>query len=73
VEIHGFCGVEQLRNTLTDPESTAIMVDIEGGERGLLDPLLIPKLSHATMIVEVHECFVKGVELCLKERFTSAM
>jgi len=43
-------------------------MDIEGGEAILLDFDAIPALNRATIVVEVHECFLPGVESLLAER-----
>ena len=42
---------------------------IEGGELILLDPLIVPELSGAWIIVEVHDCFVPGTTQVLRRRF----
>jgi hypothetical protein len=47
-----------------------VFMDIEGGESILLDPLVVPELSMAWIIVEAHDCFVPGTTALPKRRFS---
>jgi len=51
-------------------EKTLVMCDIEGAERELLDPRLAPDLLGMDIIVESHECIIKGLTQMLLERFS---
>jgi hypothetical protein len=48
-----------------------VFCDIEGSEKGLLDPSRAPALANFDIIVESHECLVKGITAELVERFSS--
>ncbi len=49
-----------------------LIVDIEGGERDLLDPTQIPSLIKATILVETHDVIVPGCEAAVRRRFASS-
>jgi len=51
------------------PGRLLLLSDIEGLEEDLLDPVAVPRLKEATMIVEVHEQFRPDVVATLSERF----
>jgi tRNA G37 N-methylase Trm5 len=68
VEVRGGATPEILAQlNLSD---TFIVCDCEGYENELLDPRKIPQLAGATMLVELHDCFVPGTTDRLKERFS---
>lgn len=48
---------------------TFIIVDVEGYEKTLLNLELSPLLKNCTILVEVHDHFVKGISEILKIRF----
>jgi hypothetical protein len=48
---------------------TLVLCDIEGGEAGLLDPIVAPALSSMDIIVELHDGFVPGIQETLLQRF----
>jgi hypothetical protein len=49
--------------------NTLVLVDIEGGEEALLDPIAFPALRHMTLIVECHEERRKGMTDLIASRF----
>tara|TARA_B100000787_G_C16186095_1_gene294733 strand:- start:148 stop:1026 length:879 start_codon:yes stop_codon:yes gene_type:complete len=51
-------------------EKTLVMCDIEGAEQELLDPQLAPDLLGMDIIVESHECIIKGLTQTLVDRFS---
>ena len=55
IELHGECSPESLQNALEQCDRAFIIVDVEGYERELLDPIKVPSLVHAKMIVETHD------------------
>lgn len=69
--IEGYCTTENLRTQLTFAENTLLVVDIEGGEVSLLDPLLVPELRRCTMLVELHEHQHPAADI-LRARFHSS-
>jgi hypothetical protein len=52
-------------------EKTMLLLDIEGGEKTLLDPELYPALREMDMIVELHDCFVPGISKLVHSRFAA--
>lgn len=69
LENRGFCSPEDLRASMESWLRTLVVMDVEGGERQLLDPSVIPALRQATILVEVHDCFEPGLDGLLRERF----
>jgi len=51
-------------------KKTLVMCDIEGAEQELLDPQLAPDLVGMDIIVESHECIIKGLTQTLLDRFS---
>lgn len=51
---------------------TLVFCDIEGAESELLDPEKFPGFRQVDLIVEVHECYKKGLSDTLIERFNSS-
>ncbi len=70
VSAAGFCDTEGLAVSIAENKKCLVMMDIEGGERELLDNVLIPKLNKCYILVEAHECVVPGIEDVIKERFS---
>jgi hypothetical protein len=48
-----------------------LMVDIEGAELDLLDPVLVPALRHALVLVELHEFRHRGLAATFEARFAA--
>ena len=72
LDIRGLCEPDDLERVLSEPGGpTLIMSDVEGHEEVLLDPVRIPALRGAYILVEVHEHFVPGIQRKLHERFDS--
>ena len=46
-----------------------LMCDIEGAERELLEPSIVPALKGMDIIVESHECLIAGITQLLIDRF----
>ncbi len=67
VTIRGKCTIEALASAVRG--RTLIICDCEGFEFDLLDPLAIPGLSNADILVELHEIFRPGVTEALRLRF----
>ena len=69
VNIRGYCSSGDLVNLLTSDKSTLLMLDVEGDEINLLDPLVIDGLRRATILVELHDMVVPGCSRIIEERF----
>ena len=48
-----------------------LVVDCEGAELELLDPVAVPSLTRASVIVESHDCIVAGITHTLQQRFAN--
>ncbi len=69
VEIRGHCDAPSLQAALDTGRRALILRDIEGGERELIDPELVPGLRSTDAIVELHDFVVP----LLSERRPCAM
>jgi hypothetical protein len=67
IEIKSECSQEELN--FKSKKNTLIFCDIEGFEDALLDPIKVPNLENVDIIVESHDCFVKGLTEELIKRF----
>ena len=73
VKVLKCCTQESLIKTLKDICSlTYIICDIEGGEFELLDPVRVPALKEAVILVEIHEELVNGCEEVIRRRFVKS-
>jgi len=59
-----------LEAILRESVRPAVFVDCEGCEKTFLDPLLVPSLQRAPVLVELHEAIVPGIGSLLKERLS---
>jgi hypothetical protein len=72
IALRGACDANALRYHLqTDVRPSLVLMDIEGGEAELLDPLAVPQLRHVDILVETHDAFVPHVTETLIDRFQS--
>lgn len=69
VSAHTICDAAGLRAAMVGRYRICVFMDIEGGESILLDPLIVPELTEAWIIVEVHDCFIPGTTQLLRRRF----
>ncbi len=68
ISLRGFCRPDDLK--ALEPEGPVLVVmDVDGGERDLLDPEAVHWLGKAAILVETHDAFVPGVTALLKKRF----
>jgi len=52
-------------------KSPFLVVDCEGAEQQLLDPVKVPALAHASILVESHDCVIAGLTDVLVNRFST--
>jgi len=73
LHIEGFCDAPALRRALAFARGGFIICDIEGGERMLLNPAIIPELVDDpwTLLVEIHDNVDATIADTLIERFKS--
>jgi predicted O-methyltransferase YrrM len=69
VAIHEKCEPADLAESLTDPSRTVIVCDVEGYEDVLLDPVELPGLAQASLLVELHDFLIPGIAERLRDRF----
>ncbi len=67
--IKGHCGPSDLRDELATEDVDLLIVDIEGGELEVLDPVRIPGLADLPIVVELHDVFIPGIREELQRRF----
>ena len=69
LEVHGKCEPKDLANLGERLEGAFILMDVEGYEGVLLDPIEIPSLAKATILVELHDMYFKDCTTIIEERF----
>lgn len=70
LSIEDYCSVGSLNAAMAKASgSTVIICDVDGAERELLDPLAIPKLKDAYILVEVHDFIDPELPELLTKRF----
>ena len=72
IEVRGICDARELNGALAGLRRALLLVDLDGGEVGLLDPEVVPGLLSVSLLVEVHDCFVTGLSDRLRERFDTS-
>ncbi|QIB34272.1 methyltransferase [Ancylobacter pratisalsi] len=69
VSISGIAEPSVLQKILSESQHPLLLLDIEGYEDILLDPVVIPALADADIIVELHEHKRPGLTYRIMERF----
>jgi len=70
LDLRGLCDETSLRGIGDELAEAFMIVDVEGYEKTLLNPETVPALRAATILVEVHDCFVEGCTETLRQRFS---
>ena len=68
IEILGRCEASDLA-ALQPKSPTLVWMDIDTGERQVLDPALVPWLKTADVFVELHDCLEAGLSDLIRSRF----
>lgn len=68
VETRGHCSAEDL-TTLNPSGRVLVWMDIDTGERPVLDPAKVPWLLGADILVELHDCLEPGLTPLIRGRF----
>lgn len=71
VAIYGSCAPSDLQKALTGRSPAVVICDVEGHERELMDPTVVPALQAAHLLIEVHEFLRRGLRDELVARFRS--
>lgn len=69
VRVEGYCDLETFRKTLETVAPATVVMDIEGGEKELLNLEKVPQLRTCTILVEVHHATHANLEKLLSDRF----
>ena len=69
MHIHEGCTVSELESALSGATRPLVKMDVEGFEDELLDPVRVPSLKKAVIVVEVHEALRFGVGKRIEQRF----
>lgn len=69
LDIRGGCTLETLKDSLSEGAPDLLLMDIEGGENEMLDPVKVPELRDCTILVEVHDHLVPGTNRKLTQLF----
>lgn len=70
-DLRGLCTPDDLRDCIKPGLQTLVLCDVEGAETDLLDPLLIPALTHSTLLIETHDHLHPGTTEILHSRFST--
>jgi hypothetical protein len=66
-----FCKPTDLRDAILPGKIPLIVMDVEGGERDLLDLEAVSALIDSHILVEVHDCYEPNLSELLQDRFKS--
>jgi len=72
VVVRGMCGVAELSDDLaraTQAGPALVFMDVEGGEKDILDPVSVPQLAACDVLVELHDFVHAGVTETIRSRF----
>lgn len=69
IEILGACTETSLAEMMRAGDNTLIVMDVEGAEAKLLDPVSAPPLRHATILLELHQFAVPNLSDLIEGRF----
>jgi len=71
ITLLGECTPQNLGRAFEPGESTFVLIDVEGTEKELLDPVAVPALRSATILVETHDLIVPGCRDTVARRFAA--
>jgi hypothetical protein len=69
VRVAGLIDPTELQRVLASTCAPAVVCDVEGYEMQLIDPVTVPSLARATILLELHENLVPGVTEEMRRRF----
>jgi hypothetical protein len=70
VSVGGLITPPELERVLQGARTPAVVCDVEGYEQQLLDPVAVPSLKHAIILLEVHEHIIPKVTEQILRRFS---
>jgi hypothetical protein len=74
VEVRGPCDINSLNKAFDDlsmihPNRVLVICDCEGYEKEVMQPKRVPALRQCHLIIEMHECYVRGISRLIARRF----
>lgn len=69
LSIRGLCDAGLLLDCLSDSTKSLVVMDVEGSESAMLDPVIVPKLKESYILVELHDFLSEGVSASILKRF----
>lgn len=69
IDVRGLCALDDLIASLRGAKNPVVVIDAEGAEDLLLDPVKIPDLARAAILVEVHDFILPAIGDTLLRRF----
>ncbi|WP_031435236.1 class I SAM-dependent methyltransferase [Methylomarinum vadi] len=73
VEIRSLCDVTALQDVfLQHSDASVLIMDVEGAEKQLLDPTLVPQLFRSHILVEIHDYLDDELGDAIADRFASS-
>jgi hypothetical protein len=69
LQVQGLCTLQNLQISIETSRRCLVVMDCEGGEKDLLDPIAIPRLRDCTILVELHDFVFRDVAETLRNRF----
>ncbi|HEY1378839.1 MAG TPA: hypothetical protein VGF55_18710 [Gemmataceae bacterium] len=71
IRVFGRCEPADLQAELAPARRAVVVCDVEGYEATLLDPVAVPALAAAWVLVELHEFIVPGIGDLIRSRFAA--
>lgn len=72
INIQGFCDIPLLSSSIEKNDNCLVLMDIEGGEKILLDNSAIPQLNKCYILVELHDFVIHGLGEIIYHRFRNS-
>ena len=72
IDIRGFCTPKMLTDALAGREEMLVIMDVEGAETELLDPVAVPALTECSILVELHPQYHAGIIEQISTRFAQS-
>jgi hypothetical protein len=71
IDLRGICTPDELNTLLAEYKRPAVIMDVDGFEALLLDPLRVPSLSRCRLLVEYHDFILRGLSDEISRRMSA--
>ena len=71
VEVRGLVDPAELERVLSQAKRPAVVCDVDGYEQQLIDPVAVPSLKRALILLELHDHLVPGITEEMRRRFST--